>query len=93
ANYSALHSAPLYVNQINTAILRVLSGEDLSISLTVHPFPRTPYEEDIDSGFNSFNVSLFMLIAFSFVPAAWMAFIVREKETKCKHQQVRGGCS
>ena len=29
-----------------------------------------------------------MLIAFSFVPAAWVAYIVREKETKCKHQQV-----
>ncbi|CAN0460759.1 unnamed protein product, partial [Ectocarpus sp. 12 AP-2014] len=48
-------------------------------------------EEDIASGFNSFNVSLFMLIAFSFVPAAWMAYIVREKETKCKHQQVVSG--
>ncbi|CAM9216451.1 unnamed protein product [Ectocarpus fasciculatus] len=92
ANYSALHSAPLYVNQINTAILRLVTGnDDLSIAVTMHPLPRTTREEDIDSGFNSFNVSLFMLIAFSFVPAAWMAYIVREKETKCKHQQVVSG--
>lgn len=50
----------------------------------------TVYQKDVDAGFDSFNVSLFMLIAFSFVPAAWMAYIVREKETKCKHQQVTG---
>lgn len=47
------------------------------------------YQDELDSGFDSFNVSFFILIAFSFVPAAWMAYIVREKETKCKHQQVQ----
>ncbi len=52
------------------------------------PFSGTKYEDDIISGFDAFNVLLFMLIAFSFVPAAWIAYIVREKETKCKHQQV-----
>ena len=41
ANYSALHSVPLYMNQINTAILRLVTGNDqLSISVTMHPFPR-----------------------------------------------------
>lgn len=48
----------------------------------------TKYQEDFESSVDSFNVSLFILIALSFIPAAWMAFIVREKETKCKHQQV-----
>ncbi|CAN0021601.1 unnamed protein product [Pylaiella littoralis] len=92
SNYSAVHGVPLYVNQINTAILRLVTGDDtLSIALTMHPFPRTQSEKDLGSGFDSFNVSLFILIAFSFVPAAWMAFIVREKETKAKHQQVVSG--
>ncbi len=49
----------------------------------------TKNQESITSGLDSFNVALFMLIAFSFVPAAWISFVVREKETKCKHQQVR----
>ncbi|CAN0551164.1 unnamed protein product, partial [Laminaria digitata] len=35
-----------------------------------------------------FSVWVFIMIAYCFVPAAWIAFIVREKETKCKHQQV-----
>ena len=49
----------------------------------------TKNQASIRSGADSFNVALFMLIAFSFVPAAWISFIVREKETKCKHQQVK----
>ncbi|CAN0206589.1 unnamed protein product, partial [Ectocarpus sp. 12 AP-2014] len=86
ANYSALHSVPLYMNQVNSAILRVVAGNDaLSITTSMHPFPRTSYQNNIDSGVDSFNVTFYMLIAFSFVPAAWMAYIVREKETKCKH--------
>lgn len=48
----------------------------------------TEYQDGLDSGIDSFNVSFYALIAFSFIPAAWMAYIVREKETKCKHQQV-----
>ena len=41
ANYSALHGLPLYMNQINTAILRIVSGnDDLSITTTMHPMPR-----------------------------------------------------
>eukprot|EP00903_Cladosiphon_okamuranus_P016293 g15025.t1 len=92
SNYSALHSVPMYMNQINTAILRLVTGNDqLSIAVTIHPLPRTKYEDDISSGFDLFNASLFILIAFRVVPAEWMAFIVREKETKCKHQQVVSG--
>lgn len=41
ANYSALHSVPLYVNQINSAILRIVAGNDaLSITISMHPFAR-----------------------------------------------------
>ena len=41
ANYLGLHSFPSYVNQVNTAILRIIGGnDDLSITTTVHPMPR-----------------------------------------------------
>lgn len=43
ANYSALHSVPLYMNQINTAVLRLITGDDArSIAVTLHPLPREP---------------------------------------------------
>lgn len=50
----------------------------------------TEYQKDIAAGFDSLTATLFILIAFSFVPAAWITYVVREKETKCKHQQVNG---
>jgi len=42
SNYSALHSAPVYLNQMNSAMLRMLSGDaSLSIGTVMHPFPGT----------------------------------------------------
>lgn len=37
----------------------------------------------------TFFIILFTIMAFSFVPAAWIMYIVREKDTRCKHQQVK----
>lgn len=48
----------------------------------------TDYEDGLTSNIDSFFTTIFVLLAFSFVPAAWIAYVVREKETKCKHQQV-----
>lgn len=40
SNYSALHSTPVYLNEMNSAMLRMLSGdESLSIRTVMHPFP------------------------------------------------------
>lgn len=42
SNYSALHSTPVYLNELNSAMLRMLSGdESLSIRTVMHPFPGT----------------------------------------------------
>lgn len=57
------------------------------------PETGTKKQARVSSGLDAFNVSIFVLIAFSFVPAAWISFIVREKETKCKHQQVSAAVS
>lgn len=45
--------------------------------------------EEIVDFFEGFLVSLFIMIAFTFVPSGWISFIVREREMKCKHQQVK----
>lgn len=47
-------------------------------------------EEDVDA-IKTFFIIVFTIMAFSFVPAGWIMFVVREKDTKCKHQQVRRG--
>lgn len=42
SNYSALHSTPVYLNQMNSAVLRMLSGDvGLGIKTIMHPFPGT----------------------------------------------------
>lgn len=45
-------------------------------------------DEEVDF-VQTFFIIMFTIMAFSFVPAAWIMYIVREKDTKCKHQQVR----
>ena len=53
--------------------------------------PETEEEDDFLDFVQTFFITVFTILAFAFVPAAWIMFIVREKETKCKHQQVRHG--
>ena len=60
------------------------------------PIPLSPHdatgikylEAFYDSSEATFPI-LFVLMAFAFVPTAWIAYIVREKGTKCKYQQAR----
>ncbi|CAM9259808.1 unnamed protein product [Ectocarpus sp. 4 AP-2014] len=92
SNYSALHSAPVYLNQMNSAILRLLSGDpEQSIKTVMHPMPETADVEEILDFVQTFFIIIFSIMAFSFVPAGWIMFIVREKDTKCKHQQIVSG--
>lgn len=48
----------------------------------------TDSEEIVVDFFQTFFIIMFTIMAFSFIPAAWIMYIVREKDTKCKHQQV-----
>lgn len=64
-------------------LIFVLCLFDFSFSCT-----GTAHQKGEDAGVNSFTAWVFMMIAFCFVPAAWISYVVREKENKCKHQQV-----
>lgn len=48
----------------------------------------TAEDEEIVDFVQTFFIIIFTILAFSFVPAAWIMYIVREKDTMCKHQQV-----
>ena len=52
-------------------------------------FPEPEEEKDDVDFAQIFFIVIFTMMAFAFVPAAWIMFVVREKDTKCKHQQVR----
>mmetsp|Transcript_6325 Transcript_6325/g.7912 ORF Transcript_6325/g.7912 Transcript_6325/m.7912 type:complete len:1988 (-) Transcript_6325:343-6306(-) len=92
-NYTALHSFPLFMSALNEALLRLLSDSDITITVREYPLPETSTNSEISEGIDGFTVTLFMLIAFAFVPAGYAQYIIREKEQKTKHQQVVSGVS
>lgn len=94
ANFTALHAAPVYANMISTSILRMLTGNDAAgITVTMHPHQKTNTESTIDSDTNTFPQVIFLMIGYAFIPAAWVSFVVRERQHRSKHQQVVSGVS
>ena len=94
-NSTAVHSAPFLMNRMNEALLRFHRGGTEEVSLVARNYP-LPYSHDhaiVMSMMLSFTTSLFCLIAFAFIPAAIVAYIVAEKETNVKHQQLVSGTS
>lgn len=60
-----------------------------------HPFPLSFKTRSIFNSFLSLPVVIFVVIAFTFVPAAMMPFLVEEKQSEqnAKHQQLLAGDS
>lgn len=57
----------------------------------MHPLPVT-LEQNAEkvTSISSFTVVIFILLGMAILPASFITFVVREKETKSKHQQVGG---
>jgi ATP-binding cassette subfamily A (ABC1) protein 3 len=93
-NGSAIHAPGIFVNLVHSSYLQALTGS-LSASITTHnhPLPQTYQQDNESATVNAFVVSLFIMIAFCFIPASFAVFIVKEKEVKAKHQQVISGIS
>ena len=94
-NATALHAAPTFVNLVNTAILRELDTASPTASITVSnkPLPLTRLQNDISQSGDAFSAATYIVIAFAFLPASYAIFVVRERETGSKHQQLISGVS
>jgi ATP-binding cassette subfamily A (ABC1) protein 3 len=95
-NASALHGAGVYMNLASNAILRTLVGEEglqPSIITRNHPLPLTHEEERASFLIEANTASTFVLIGLSFISASIAIFIVKETESKAKHQQIISGVS
>ena len=89
-NYTAVYGVPVYQQIIADATVRSLNNL-ASLSTNYYPLPDTKRQEDL---FNNFNVDLvvtFITLALPFVPAAFITYVVREKEVKSKQQQMVSG--
>jgi ABC-type multidrug transport system ATPase subunit len=100
-NFTAVHAAPLYLNMLSQSFLSLYGGvngaeaatEAPTITIRAHPLPRTKTQEEISAEIGGLYVVMFIMMAFAFVPAGFVVFVVRERETKAKHQQLVSGVS
>ena len=92
-NSTAPHAVPVFINMVNDALYRWING-NASASITVRsaPFPFTNEQKHDISAAISFTAVLFVIIAFSFIPASFAVFVVKEREINAKHQQVSPPC-
>jgi ATP-binding cassette subfamily A (ABC1) protein 3 len=88
-NSTAPHATPVFINLVNDALLRWTTGTAASsITVRSEPFPFTNKQKHDISAAISFTAVLFVIIAFSFIPASFAVFVVKEREINAKHQQV-----
>lgn len=93
-NTTAYHMAPTMVNMMDAGLLNWVSGgTNASIAVDDAPLPFTKREGLVVSSITSFVSVLFIVIAFSFIPASFAVFVVREREVSAKHQQLISGVS
>ena len=92
ANVSYRHALPVGIGAVDEARLRVLSGHPKARVITTnHPLPFSNYEAKIVEAVQSFIAGVFIMIPFTFLPANFVSFVVKEKENKAKHVQVVSG--
>ncbi|RLN95673.1 hypothetical protein BBJ28_00006496 [Nothophytophthora sp. Chile5] len=105
ANGSSPHAAPTYKAMMDGAIHRFLLSKasrgsgaqrgDVTIRVSSHPLPLAFASRSIFGSFLSVPAVLCIVIAFTFIPAAIMPSVVKEKqrEQNAKHQQLLSGVS
>ncbi len=63
----------------------------MGITTRVHPFASTAVEAQSNSQLNGLFIAVIITVAFCFVPASYVVFVVRERETNSKHLQMISG--
>lgn len=91
-NSSSVHGGPTFMNVANQAALQAITGNPAAkIETASHPLPLTRQQRQFATAGDAFASATFIMIAFSFVPASYAIFIVKEREYGAKHQQMISG--
>ena len=92
ANYTATHAGHVFNTLTAEAVLRSYRS-DATLSMYLHPLPKTYQEEQRFDSFNQDVIVTFVMLAAPCIPAAFATFVVRERETRSKQQQLVSGVS
>jgi len=84
-NTSSLNAVPTYANLMSNAFKQAKSGPGSSIKVSNHPFPlaKTETIEKVVSAAVNLLATFVIIIAYSFIPAAIVAYVVRERKLDC----------
>lgn len=89
-NISATYGIPTFLNLGHNIVARAaLNGT--SITTEIHPFSWTVREKLFVQNINGIFASIVIGIAYSFIPASYCVFVVKEREFKSKHLQIISG--
>lgn len=82
------------INEMNNAILKLATGNDeASITVIQNPLPNTLQLQALESTADGFLACFLFALAFSFLPSSLVLFIVKERESNAKYQQIVSGVS
>ena len=91
-NLSGYHSLPIARNSMRNWILRSQFDSDASIKISNYPLKQTDTEKAFDDFLIGLLASIFIVMAFTFVPVGAIFQIVYERaESNTKHQQFVSG--
>eukprot|EP00927_Polykrikos_kofoidii_P079199 TRINITY_DN7598_c0_g1_i2.p1 TRINITY_DN7598_c0_g1~~TRINITY_DN7598_c0_g1_i2.p1 ORF type:complete len:1645 (-),score=336.37 TRINITY_DN7598_c0_g1_i2:294-4913(-) len=94
----AVHALPVAVSLCNAARHRLLGFSDVTTEAWSHPLPKTQalLEEDMIGSsqlMTDFSVAITIILAMGFIPASFVVYVVHERGTNGKHQQLLTGVS
>jgi ABC-type multidrug transport system ATPase subunit len=94
----ALHAIPAMVSLWNNARFKLLGMPDIEMEVWSHPLPKNQamLQAEMTGGqqvFSDLTVAITVILAMGFVPASFLVFLVHEKASNGKHQQLLSGVS
>ncbi len=86
------HSLPLAVQEYAVMSMRTLTADPtLRFEVSSLPLPLTQSQKFVVGRIQGFVIGVFVMIPFTFIPATFVAWVVREREHKTKHLQTVSG--
>lgn len=93
-NNTASFGANIAVNLMNQGILKaVTNNPNAFIKSTLRPHKLTKQWKTFESSADALMAVFLISLAYSFIPSSLIMFIVKERETNVKHQQIVSGVS
>eukprot|EP01064_Diplonema_japonicum_P016941 TRINITY_DN24_c0_g1_i7.p1 TRINITY_DN24_c0_g1~~TRINITY_DN24_c0_g1_i7.p1 ORF type:complete len:1712 (+),score=594.56 TRINITY_DN24_c0_g1_i7:118-5253(+) len=90
-NASNTHSIAVAFNSLANSVYKQKNGNNTYVSMVNDPLPFSDFFKEQLKSFMAVNIATNIMLPFCFIPANYVAFMVKERVTKSKHVQVVSG--